>query len=46
MTLISDNLWRVGQHSWSPERGAFAGFIGRRPQVFILSGVKYLRHDI
>jgi CubicO group peptidase (beta-lactamase class C family) len=46
MTLISDNLWRIGEHSWSPERGAFAGFINRRPQVFVFSGVQYLRHDV
>ena len=45
MTRISDNLWRVGQESWSPERAAFANFIDGRPQTLILSGEKFLRHD-
>jgi CubicO group peptidase (beta-lactamase class C family) len=46
MTRISDNLWRVGQESWSPERASFANFIDGRPQTFIFSGEKFLRHDI
>lgn len=46
MTRIGDNLWRVGKESWSPERASFANFIDGRPQIFILSGVKYLRHEV
>jgi CubicO group peptidase (beta-lactamase class C family) len=46
MTRISDNLWRVGQESWSPERASFANFIDGRPQTFVFSGEKFLRHDI
>ncbi|MGN6058508.1 MAG: serine hydrolase domain-containing protein [Sphingomicrobium sp.] len=46
MTQIGENLWRVGQESWSPERGSFANYIDGRPQTFIFSGVKFLRHDI
>jgi CubicO group peptidase (beta-lactamase class C family) len=46
MTKIGDNLWRVGPETWSPERGSFANFIDGRPQAFVFSGVKFLRHDI
>lgn len=46
MTKIVDNLWRVGKEGWSPERASFANFIDGRPQTFILSGEKFLRHDI
>lgn len=46
MAPISDNLWRVGEDSWSPERASFANPIDGRPQTFIFSGEKYLRHDI
>jgi CubicO group peptidase (beta-lactamase class C family) len=46
MTRLSDNLWRVGEESWSPERASFADFSHGRPQTFILSGEKFLRHDI
>jgi D-alanyl-D-alanine carboxypeptidase len=46
MTSIGDNLWRVGPESWSPERASFANFIDGRPQTFIFSGEKYLRHDV
>jgi hypothetical protein len=46
MTKIGDNLWRVGKESWSPERASFANFIDGRPQTFILSGERFLRHDI
>jgi hypothetical protein len=43
---IGQNLWRVGDESWSPERAAFADMIDGRPQTLILSGEKYLRHDL
>ena len=46
MTRIGDNLWRVGAESWSPERASFASFVDGRPQVFIFSGVKFLRHEL
>lgn len=46
LTSIGNNLWRVGQQSWTPERASFADIIDGRPQTFILSGVKFLRHDI
>lgn len=44
MTRMADNLWRVGEESWSPERAVFADFIDGRPQSFILSGEKFTRH--
>jgi CubicO group peptidase (beta-lactamase class C family) len=43
---IGDNLWRLGPESWSPERATFADFIEGRPQTFIFSGEKFLRHDV
>jgi CubicO group peptidase (beta-lactamase class C family) len=46
MERIGDNLWRVGDQSWSPERGSFADFIDGRPQTFIFSAEKFLRHDV
>jgi len=46
MERISDNLWRIGPESWSPERGSFANFIDGRPQTFVFSAEKFLRHDI
>src|SRR4029079_2646040 len=46
LTRISDQLWRVGAESWSPERAAFADFIDGRPQTLLFSGEKFLRHDI
>jgi len=46
MARLGDNLWRIGEESWSPERASFANFIDGRPQTFIFSGEKFLRHDI
>lgn len=46
MERIGENLWRVGDQSWSPERGSFANFIDGRPQTFIFSAEKFLRHDV
>lgn len=46
MDPIGPNLWRIGDESWSPERGSFADFIDGRPQTFIFSGEKFARHDI
>ena len=46
MTRVSENLWRVGNESWSPERASFGDFIDGRPQTLIFSGERFLRHDI
>jgi len=46
MTRIGDNLWRVGDDAWSPERASFADFSYGRPMNFIFSGEKFARHDI
>jgi D-alanyl-D-alanine carboxypeptidase len=46
MAPIGQNLWRVGDQSWSPERGSFANFLDGRPQTFIFSAEKFLRHDV
>ena len=46
MVRTGDNSWRVGPESWSPERASFANFIDGRPQTFIYSGEKFLRHWI
>ena len=43
---IGQNLWRVGEQAWSPERASFANFIDGRPQTFIYSGEKFRRQDI
>jgi hypothetical protein len=46
MTRIGENLWRIGDEDWSPERGTFANLIDGRPQTFLFSGVPFERHDI
>ena len=46
MTPIGNNSWRIGDESWSPERGSFANFIDGRPQTFVFSGVNFDRHDV
>ena len=46
MTAIGNNSWRIGDESWSPERGSFANFIDGRPQTFVFSGVNFDRHDV
>jgi len=45
MTPIGANLWRIGEDPWSPERASFADTIDGRPQTFIWSGEKFVRHD-
>jgi hypothetical protein len=45
LTKIADNLWRVEEESWSPERASFANFIDGRPQTLIFSGEKFTRRD-
>jgi CubicO group peptidase (beta-lactamase class C family) len=46
LSPIASNRWRVGEEVWSPERASFANFIDGRPQTFIFSGEKFLRHDV
>lgn len=46
LASIGDNLWRVGEEAWTPERASFADFVDGRPQTFIFSGEKFLRHDV
>jgi hypothetical protein len=46
LTKIGENLWRVGDESWSPERASFANVIDGRPQTLIFSGQKFVRRDI
>ena len=46
MTRLGDNQWRIGEESWSPERGSFANVMDGRPQTFIFSGEKFVRHDV
>ncbi len=46
LVRVGANLWRVGEDAWSPERASFADFSDGRPQTFIFSGEKFLRHDV
>jgi hypothetical protein len=46
MTPIGENLWRIGQESWSPERASFANLIDGRPQTFVFSGIPFVRHEV
>jgi CubicO group peptidase (beta-lactamase class C family) len=46
LTAIGDNLWRVGEESWSPERASFANFIDGIPQTFVFSGWEFARLDV
>lgn len=43
---LGENLWRVGDEAWAPERLSFADFVAGRPQSMILSGESFERHDI
>jgi CubicO group peptidase (beta-lactamase class C family) len=43
MTRIDGRLWRIGEDSWSPERGEFTDLVGGRPQTFVFSGEHYTR---
>jgi hypothetical protein len=45
LVRVSDNLWRVGTDSWTPERVSFADFSYGRPLTLIFSGERFLRHD-
>ena len=46
MHRLGDNLWRVGDDAWSPERLSFADVVDGRPQTFNLNGELFQRHDI
>lgn len=46
LARISDNLWRVGEESWSPERASFGDFVGGRPKTLLFSGQKFVRRDV
>ena len=46
MTTIGDNLWRVGEEDWSPERASFADYIDGVPQTFVYSGWAFARFDV
>ncbi len=46
LTAIGDNLFRVGEDAWSPERASFANPIDGRPQTLLFSGEKFVRHDL
>lgn len=43
---VGENLWRVGDELWSPERLSFADFVAGRPQTMTLSGERFERHEI
>jgi CubicO group peptidase (beta-lactamase class C family) len=45
LTRIGDNLWRVEEESWSPERASFADLIDGRPQTLVFSGEKFVRRE-
>ncbi len=46
MAKLGDNIWRVGEEIWSPERASFANFIDGRPQTMIFSGENFARRGI
>ena len=46
LARMGPNLWRLGDENWSPERVAFADFSYGRPNTLLLSGNRFLRHDI
>jgi CubicO group peptidase (beta-lactamase class C family) len=46
LVSVGPNLWRVGSESWSPERASFHDPIDGRPQTFVFSGEKFIRHGI
>ena len=46
LTRIGDNLWRVGEESWSPERASFQDLVDGRPNTLVFSGQKFVRRDI
>ena len=45
LTKIGDNLWRVEEQTWSPERATFADFVDGRPQTLVMSGERFVRRD-
>ncbi|WP_310496681.1 serine hydrolase domain-containing protein [Sandarakinorhabdus sp.] len=45
LTGIGDDVWRLAQPEWHPERLRFAAFIKGIPQIAVLSGRVYERRD-
>lgn len=45
MTKIGDNLWRVGDEAWSPERASFTDYSNGRPQTLVVSATDFARQD-
>jgi hypothetical protein len=45
LTPIGDDLFRVGEDSWSPERALFRDFVEGRPQTLVFSGEEFRRRD-
>lgn len=45
LSPIGDNLWRIGEEPWSPERASFGNFVDGRPGTFIWSGESFARND-
>lgn len=46
LARLGDDLWRVGEESWSPERARFEDPIDGRPQTLLLSGQEFTRRDL
>ncbi len=42
---IGDDVWRLSDNDWNPERLGFAGFVKGRPQLAVLSGRMLERRD-
>ncbi len=45
LTEIGDDVWRISDDDWNPERLRFGGFVGGRPTLAILSGAAMERRD-
>jgi CubicO group peptidase (beta-lactamase class C family) len=45
ITEIGNDIWRVAEPAWNPERIGFGGFVAGRPQIIILSGRVLERRD-
>jgi D-alanyl-D-alanine carboxypeptidase len=45
LAKIGDNLWRLGDEAWSPDRVSCADFANDRPATCIWSGEKFARRD-
>ncbi len=45
LTEIGNDVWRVAEPEWSPERIRFTGFVDGRPQLLVFSGRVLERRD-